>query len=340
MICTLSAAVAGLAAPAFAGAGVGKVYHPQATLAPLDIATLPDNRIVVATGSLIWAINTNTDDARALVGTGQRGAALDPDPRKTQLNGPEGVAVHPDGRVLIADHWNHRVLALSADHSRIDLFAGTGTRGDQIDPDGNPTQTKLKLPSSVAVFPDGRVLICEQENHRVLIVSADGRHIEPFAGTGYEDDTLDPDPLKTEFSFPEGVAVHPDGRALIADTRNRRVLAVSTDRTHLEVFAGNGTITSAPNTTDPKQTAIHYPTSISAFPDGRVLITDVTNHQVLIVNADGTEIKRFAGTGTEGNRLTEDPLQSELNRPHSVHVLPPHWVLLADRANNWILSIT
>ena len=341
MLCTLGS---GILYPGLADAGVGVIFKstdPQHPLHPTDITVLPNNRILVAGSHRVWTVDTVTNQHGIFAGTGERGNTLDPDPRKTEFFGATGIAVLPDGRVLIVDQWNHRVLVVNAEGSRIDLFAGTGKRGDHIDPGGDPTKTQLKVPHGVAVFPDGRVLISEKENHRVMIVSADGNHIEPFTGTGWEDDTLDPDPLKTALSFPEGVAVLPDGRALIADRNNKRVLAISADRTHTEVFAGNGTIFTAAGTRDPKQTAIEYPNSIAAFPDGRVLISNATKEQILIVTTDGTEIKPFAGTGTQGNRInSKDPLQTELNGIGGIHILPSGNVLIADSHNGRILAIT
>ncbi len=147
---------------------------------------------------------------------------------RTELNWPVGVAVLPDGSVLIADTYNHRVLCVSLERG-VEVFAGTGQEGDTIVA-GDPTQTQLRLPGRVAVLADGSVLIADSYNHRVLCVSPKRGHVEVFAGTGKWGDSdriVAGDPTKTQLWLPGGVAVVADGSALIPDTGNYRVLCVS-----------------------------------------------------------------------------------------------------------------
>ena len=48
-----------------------------------------------------------------VAGTGTKGATLDSDPLKTQLNRPHGVYVHTDGTIYIVDSYNGRVLRIA-----------------------------------------------------------------------------------------------------------------------------------------------------------------------------------------------------------------------------------
>ena len=48
-----------------------------------------------------------------VAGTGTKGAALDADPLKTELDRPHGVYVHTDGTIYIADSGNGRVLKIA-----------------------------------------------------------------------------------------------------------------------------------------------------------------------------------------------------------------------------------
>ena len=150
-------------------------------------------------------------------------------PTATQLRGPGGVAVTSDGRVVITDTWNDRVLLVATDGKSIATLAGTGEPGAHLDAN-NPTNTQLRGPVGVAVTGDGRVVITDTENHRVLMVAADGQSISTLAGTGQPGVQLDANnPTNTQLNRPVGVAVTGDGRVVITDTGNNRVLFVGDD---------------------------------------------------------------------------------------------------------------
>ncbi len=226
----------------------------------------------------------------------------------------------PDGRALIADSGNNRVLEVSADGTQFKRFAGTGelpgryyVGGKHLDPN-NPRGTQLWVPKGVAVLPDGRSLIADTWNHRVLVVSADGTRIELFAGTGEQparfvgkgphNDPNGPNhtnvPKQTNIEEPWGVAVFPDGRALITDLSEGRVFAVSADGNRISVLAGTGksegSADSRIDPNNPRNTQLAFLHGVAAFPDGRVLIADTGNDDVLVVSADGNRISVLVNT--------------------------------------------
>src|SRR3972149_474347 len=100
---------------------------------------------------------SNSYAVQLFAGTGTRGAHLDADPKQTQLNSPQGVVELGDGRVLITDMWNHRVVVVSENGSKIERYAGTDTPGAHLHAD--PKQTQLSNPRGVVELGDGRVLI-------------------------------------------------------------------------------------------------------------------------------------------------------------------------------------
>ncbi len=79
--------------------------------------------------------------------------------------------------------------------------------------------------SSVAVAAIGSILITDKENHRVLCVSPERGHVEVFAGTGKQGNTIVADnPTQTQLRVPVSVAVLADGSVLITDTGNHHGL--------------------------------------------------------------------------------------------------------------------
>ena len=155
---------------------------------------------------------------------------------------------------------------MSADRSRIELFAGTGEPGTDLDPDGDPKESQFNRPTAVAAFPDGRALIVDSESHRILIVNAEGTQIEPFAGTGEIGDRLDLDPRQTQLNAPRGVAVFADNRVLIADSLNNRVLIVNSEGTEIRPFAGTGERGGYLDE-DPARTQLKVPIGLAAAPE-------------------------------------------------------------------------
>lgn len=76
---------------------------------------LRDNVIIAdAENHLIRKYDAKDGTTAIIAGTGEKGDRIVPEePRKTQLNRPHGVFVHPSGVLYISDSYNHRVLQLS-----------------------------------------------------------------------------------------------------------------------------------------------------------------------------------------------------------------------------------
>ena len=101
---------------------------------------------------------------------------------------PSGLAVTPDGRVLIADDWACVVLEVRPD-GLASVVAGSGIEGARHD-DGRPAVAAAVCPKAVATAPDGSFLVADEgfarltgEQPRVRRVGLDGR-IATVAGTG------------------------------------------------------------------------------------------------------------------------------------------------------------
>ena len=80
-----------------------------------------------------------------------------------QFNQPFGIAVHPSGRVFVADTSNHRIQVLIPDISYSHMFGSK---------DSAPG--KLSYPYNVAIDSTGVVYVTDYRNHRVQLLSADG----------------------------------------------------------------------------------------------------------------------------------------------------------------------
>ena len=84
-----------------------------------------------------------------------------------RLQHPLGVAVH-DGRVVIADTYNHRIKLLDPATGRVWTLAGTGRPGLR---DGTGRKAQFYEPGGVSVSGD-TIFVADTNNHVIRTVDA------------------------------------------------------------------------------------------------------------------------------------------------------------------------
>jgi len=104
------------------------------------------------------------------------------------LRAPSGVALDSQGDIYIADTGNQVVREISADGIQ-HTVAGTAGKAGAFGDGGPAVLAQLSSPMSVAVRPDGDVLIADTGNNlvRVLegaVAAGPTRQIHVLAGNG------------------------------------------------------------------------------------------------------------------------------------------------------------
>jgi serine/threonine-protein kinase len=271
---------------------------------PYGLAFGPDGALYVADSGngLIRRVDVGTDlldtvagaTARALTPGGRHfmtsgaepaGWTVLP-PSEVVLRGPRAVAFDVDGRLLVADTGNHRVLRVTLAEPSADpypgrgearLLAGTGQPADSGD-GGPAARARLKRPAGVLALPDGRVLVADTDNGRVRAVSPSGQ-ITALAGGRYQAASGPAARLRA----PTWLVALPDGSVLAADTLAGRVAALP-----LGATGPVGTTTSPPAGTDRPWPSPSGPTALAVWPgSGLVLATGAAASQITVLLPDG-----------------------------------------------------
>ena len=166
------------------------------------------------------------------------------------LAAPWDLVFDGDGSVVVADAGRHRLVRVRPGEQRVLAVAGTGEEGHE---DGPATQALLAEPSGLGRLPDGIVfadagagaLRLASGRGQVVTLTGGGAELQHPLGVAatsgggpvYVADTLncrlrvwEGSALRTlpvdGLDEPGGLDVLPDGRLVVADTNNHRVLVV------------------------------------------------------------------------------------------------------------------
>jgi glucose/arabinose dehydrogenase len=111
----------------------------------------------------IWPDGTIT----TVAGDGTAGFGGDGGPATAaQLAAPSGVAMAPDGWILIADANNNRVRRVATD-GKISTVAGTAAGAGYNGDNQAATAAQVNFPYDVAITTDGGYLIADADNQRI-----------------------------------------------------------------------------------------------------------------------------------------------------------------------------
>ncbi|HEY2655193.1 MAG TPA: hypothetical protein VGI55_05350 [Solirubrobacteraceae bacterium] len=325
--------VAGDAFPGFTGSDVPAV---DAELnGPSGVVALPHGGFLIAdTGNHV--IREVRPDGRivTIAGTGKDGSAGDGRPAsRASLQSPQGLAITPDGTILIADPPANTVRRITP-NGRIEAFAGTGRPG--YGGDGGPaTAAELDYPTGVAVGRDGTVLIADDGNARIRSVARNGT-IATVAGGG-----ASPAPTATTpGTTPATTTTTPTTTTTTpTTTATTRTIATPTGTTVTTPLppGSTGTGTTGGRVHSALQFELNGPTGVAPIAGGGFVIAD--GPVVERVFPDGTA-QVVAGVGKPVYEATSGPATSTgLADATAVATESNGSVLIADQNTNRVRKL-
>ncbi len=139
-----------------------------------------------------------------------------------EMESPRGVAVAPNGDVVVADMMNNRVLRFDSNGQ----FKAVIGRPTAIKGKGKPGE--LEEPSGVAVDAQDNVYVADTWNGRIQKFDAKGKPVAEFGGNRYA------------FYSPRNVAMDAQGNLYVADTGNSVVKVINPDGKLIKAVGGKG----------------------------------------------------------------------------------------------------
>jgi streptogramin lyase len=229
------------------------------------------------------------------IGTGERGlrdgaAAL------ARFSEPQGLALLPDGSVIVADTVNHVLRRVDPDSGEVTTVAGTGRQWWQGSAVSGPAlEVPLSSPWDVAWFED-RVWIAMAGVHQLWTYDPASGLVGAAAGTTNEG-LVDGPAGDAWFAQPSGLAAA-GPRLWIADaeTSALRWAERSADGGDyvIRTAVGTGLFDFGHRDGPAGQALLQHPLGVTALPDGSVAVSDTYNNALRRYDPASGEVTTLA----------------------------------------------
>lgn len=310
------------------------------------MAAKNENEVYIANSGInqVFRMNVQTGQLDSFAGSsaGTAGLSGDGGPATAALlNQPSGLAFDANGNLLIADTNNDRIRKVDFTTGVITTVAGSsrGFSGDN----GPATQAQLNSPNSMAVKPNGDLLICDTLNQRIRLVAAGSGTITTIAGNGSVGASGDGGPATSaQFNGPTGIAVDGSDNVYVADVQNNAIRKISGST--ISTVAGQLGVAGYSGDNGPATSALlAFPYGVAVDAGGSLYIAEAQNHVIRKVSGDASHtVSTLAGTpGTPAYIGDGGPASmARLNAPSYINLDSAGNLYFLDSGNQAIRKIT
>jgi len=255
------------------------------------------------------------------VAEGDGGPAL-----KGRFNGMHDLALHPDGRLFIADTFNRRIRV-------IDLKTKTlTTLGD-----GKLT---FKEPYTVSLHPDhNKLLVADLGQLKILEIDLTSYTMKTVAGTGKRG--VPQDGKKATLSplvGPRAAIYGADGTLFIASREGHALRHVDAQGLLHTLVNTSGKKGDSGDGGPGPAAQLNGPKHLALDPNGDIVISDDNNHALRLYKVKEKTIHLLAGTPPKsGKTLGETPTTTTINRPHGARYDSQGGLWIVDSFNDRLL---
>lgn len=245
-----------------------------------------------------------------------------------RFRNPEGVAVSPDGTIIVADRANNSIRRVTADGVVTTIF-GDGSSGFA---DGDVSVAKLDYPWKLCVDKEGNIFVADRDNHAIRKIDTNGL-VSTVAGTGVAG-FVDGPGAQAQFNQPLDVAVDNNGVLYVADNLNHGIRKITPDGVVSTVAGGAAGFSDG----DVATSLFRNPSGLTVDDAGNIYVADRLNHRIRKIDMASGQVSTVAGAGTTGTRdgLAEE---AQFNSPYGIEVDADGSIVVADLSNNKIRMI-
>lgn len=206
------------------------------------------------------------------------------------LDHPMGIALDAEGRVLVADSGNARLVVFDGQGGVLEVWPL---------PDNS-------RPVAIVTRPDGTVLVADYTGDRVLVLGEGGEILDKWGTTGFGEG---------EFQAPSGIALTPTGTIIVVEFMGQRVQELDTEGKFLRFITGGESGRRHAEERPPipgmeKMVGMDgmagmgagnphglflFPSDAAVGPDGTLYVSNSHAYEILVFAADG-ELRDAWGT--------------------------------------------
>lgn len=191
-------------------------------------------RRVAPDGTVTTVAGDGTPGADDSAGAGPAGARFDR---------PMGIALRPDGSLVVADTGNHTLRRIAPDGTVTTLAGAAGTPGAT---DGEAlAAARFDGPEAVAVAGDGRILVADTGNHLVRALDPASGEVSTVAGQAGVGGAQDGNGTDALLDLPAALALDKDGNVFVAN-RGSSTLCTIDPEGGVHHFLGDPTVSGNP----------------------------------------------------------------------------------------------
>ena len=270
-------------------------------------------------------------------------------PNASSLSEPGGVALRDDGTIFVADSGNSRVLAFRPERSGQDAAFVLGQENDFSRGDPATDEYGYIEPFSISIA-NGKMAVADRSANRVVIYETDpvDGSARPTVVVGQQDFASNSSNCdEFTLAFPNAVLITPDGKLVVADTDNSRVLiwksVPNQNGKAADVVLGQPHFFSCSENAGGAVSRGSMYTPRGIWSDGkRLAVADTVNHrllfwdEVLMSVPTGQEPARIIGQGSYDLVIEESPFNDTVRFPTALASNGTHFAV-SDSGNNRVL---
>ena len=271
-----------------------------------------------------------------IAGSGKKGSANGKG-GEASFNSPHNLCVTPEGKILVADTFNHLIREVDPETGEVTTFAGT-TKG--FSGDNGPAE-KAQFNETYHVASDGKegVIVVDLMNKRIRRIDRKTRIVTTITGTGKKAPFVEgAHALEANLTDPRAAARGPDGALWILERGGNALRKVDSSG-KVTTIVGTGKTGPVANGPALKAT-LKGPKYLWINGDNSVLIADSANEAVRLLDKSHQTLTTVIGTGIAGKGPDGgDPTETALNHPHGVAVDSKGRIWISDSENKRVLRI-